>query len=193
MAYPASYELDADTRIANWRPLVHWLLAVPHLFIAYLLGQVGSLVGVISWFVIVFTGALPASLANFQCLVIRYTARTYTYVLWLREPYPAFDFSITPEDPGGDPVKVDLVPALEGRTRLTVGLRLIWLIPAALFAVVLWLAASAVVFVSFFAVLCTGRYPRGMRDFVVKAGRYFVRFSAYCYLLTDEYPPFALD
>ena len=193
MSYPANYELDADAKMANWRPLVHWFLAIPHLVVAYFLSQIGSLLGFISWLVIVFTGALPASLANFQCLVLRYNARTWSYVLWLREPYPPFDFTPSPEDPGGDPVRVDFVPALEDRNRLTVGLRLIWAIPAALFAMVIFLAAAFVVFASFFAVLFTGRWPAGMRDFVVKASRYSVRLSAYWYLLTDEYPPFALE
>jgi hypothetical protein len=31
-----------------------------------------------------------------------------------------------------------------------------------------------------------------MRDFVVKAMRLGVQFNAYAWLLTDEYPPFAL-
>jgi hypothetical protein len=28
---------------------------------------------------------------------------------------------------------------------------------------------------------------------MVRAGRYFTRLTAYAYLLTDEYPPLALD
>ncbi|MGH9177471.1 MAG: DUF4389 domain-containing protein [Acidimicrobiales bacterium] len=193
MSYPATFELNAETKIANWRPLVHWLLAIPHLFIAYLLGQVGQLLAFISWLIIVFTGRLPAGLANFQCLVIRYTTRAYTYALWLREPYPPFDFTPSPEDPGGDPVVVTIAPVLEDRNRLTVGLRLIWIIPVALFGLVLSVAAMAVTFVSFFAVLFTGRYPVGMHSFMVRVGGYYVRLSAYGYLLVDDYPPFALE
>jgi hypothetical protein len=192
-AYPATFDLAGDTRIANWRPLVHWLLAIPHLFIGYVLSQIGGLVGLISWLVIVFTGKLPASLANFQCMVIRYTIRTYSYVLWLREPYPPFEFSTTPEDPGIDPVRMDFTPSYEGRNRLTVGLRLIWAIPIAVFAAVVYIGAMFVGLASFFAVLFTGNYPTGMRDFIVKAMRLSVRVTAYMYLLTDEYPPFSLD
>ncbi len=29
MSYPANLELDADARIDNWRPLVHWLWRSP--------------------------------------------------------------------------------------------------------------------------------------------------------------------
>lgn len=193
MGYPAQLELEADTGIANWRPLVHWLLGIPHMAIAYVLTQVASIVAVISWFAIVFTGALPGGLANFQCLVIRYNARAYSYILWLREPYPPFALDTTPEDPGGDPLRVDLQPALENRDRLTVGLRFIWAIPALLVAMVLSVAVMVVSLVSFFAVLFTGQYPAGMRDFVVRCGRFWVRASAYWYLLTDRYPPLALE
>jgi hypothetical protein len=191
--YPVALELDSDTRIANWRPLVQPILSVPHLVIAQVLGNAASVVALVSWFVILFTGALPPGLASFQCLVIRYNARAVSYALWLREPYPHFDFSTAPVDPGGDPVRVDVMPAYENRNRLTVGLRIFLLIPLALFGFVLSIAVGAVAIASFFAVLFTGRYPVGMRDFMVRCGRYFTRLSAYGYLLTDEYPPLALD
>jgi hypothetical protein len=35
--YPLQLELHADLHITRWRPLVQWLLAVPHLMIAYAL------------------------------------------------------------------------------------------------------------------------------------------------------------
>ena len=193
VAYPATLEVDAGPDIARWRPLVHWLLAIPHLAIAYALSYVGEALAFVSWLVIVFTGALPKGLADFQCLVMRYTARTYSYVGWLREPYPAFEFPAGGPDPGTDPVRVDLQPALTDRNRLTVGLRFIWVIPAAIYAALLGIAVTVAMFVAFFAVLVTGRWPEGLRDFVIRCGRYFVRLTAYVNLLTDEYPPFALE
>jgi hypothetical protein len=188
--YPADVELDAPPEIANWRPLVQWLLDIPHLVVANALGDVASVIAIISWFAIVFTGRLPEGLANFQCLVIRYQARAYSYAFWLREPYPAFVFPMTPGDPGDDPLRVEVRPQLGDRNRLTVGLRFLWLIPIALFLAVVSLAAAVVVFLAFFAVLFTGRWPEGMRRFVVGTTRLWVRVSAYGYLLVDDYPPF---
>jgi hypothetical protein len=191
--YPVDVALDAPLEIANWRPLVQWLLAIPHLVLAGVIGRVGQVVAVISWFAIVFTGRLPQGLADFQCLVIRYQARASTYAFWLYDAYPPFDFTMTPADPGGSPFRVELTAKLEDRNRLTVGLRILWLIPIALFLVVVAIAAVVVAFLGFFAVLFTGRWPEGMRRFLLGVTRLSVRVNAYGSLLLDEYPPFSLD
>lgn len=59
--------------------------------------------------------------------------------------------------------------------------------------VILWLygiAAAVVTFIAFWAILFTGKYPRGMFDFVVGYMRWSARVNAYLYLMRDEYPPF---
>jgi hypothetical protein len=193
VTYPVNLELDAPPDVANWRPLVHWVLVFPHMLIAGVLANVGSVLAFVSWFIILFTGKLPEGIANAQCLILRYEVRAYTYAMWLREPYPPFEFDMTQADPGTDPVRVDLVVTLEDRNRVTVGLRFFWIIPAALFLMVIAFVAWLAMVVAFFAVLFTGRWPEGLRSFVVGAGRVWLRVSAYGYLLVDEYPPFELD
>jgi hypothetical protein len=57
----------------------------------------------------------------------------------------------------------------------------------------LYVAAVVVVIVAWFAILFTGRYPRGMFDFVEGVIRWNNRVVAYALLLvTDQYPPFRL-
>jgi len=55
------------------------------------------------------------------------------------------------------------------------------------------IAACIVLFISFWAILFTGKFPRGMFDFVIGWIRWQSRVNAYMYLLTDEYPPFSGD
>lgn len=69
-----------------------------------------------------------------------------------------------------------------------------WLLAVPHYVVLLGLiiAATAVVVIGFFAVLITGEYPQGLRDFLVGVYRYNLRVQAYVGLLTDQYPPFTL-
>jgi hypothetical protein len=72
VTYPVDAQLEAPLTIARWRPFVHWLLVIPHLFVATILGQVAGLLSVVSWFVIGFTGEQPDGIARFQVMVLRY-------------------------------------------------------------------------------------------------------------------------
>lgn len=193
MEYPATIDVTTPDRVDNWRPLVQWFLAIPHLLIAGALEYVTGAVAVISWFVILFTGRLPAGLANFQVMIYRYTTRAELYAGFLYDTYPPFDFSMTAEEPGGSPVEVSFQPVLEDRNRLTVGLRIIWAIPALLYAIAIIIVGLVCWFLAFFAIVFTGRWPDGLRSWVMKMLRVVTRANAYVLLLTDEYPPFTTD
>jgi hypothetical protein len=66
-------------------------------------------------------------------------------------------------------------------------------IPHYVVLVFLWIAAVVAVLVAWFAILFTGRYPRGIFDFVEGVMRWGQRVVAYAFLLvTDKYPPFRL-
>jgi hypothetical protein len=103
---PVRFEFDAPERVVNWRPLVHWLLAIPHLLIAYVLNVVLEVLWLVSFFTVLFTEQIPEGIFNFQVMVLRYQHRVYSYVWFMRESYPAFEFTMTTEDPGGDPLRL---------------------------------------------------------------------------------------
>ncbi len=78
---------------------------------------------------------------------------------------------------------------VEQRSRLTTFFRLFTAIPAMVLTFFYVLAAEVVVFIAWFALLFTARYPEGMYNFVAGAVRNASRLTAYYSLLTDKYPP----
>jgi hypothetical protein len=66
-------------------------------------------------------------------------------------------------------------------------------IPHYVVLAVLAIAVVVAVVIAWFVILFTGRYPKGLFEFVVGVGRWALRVQAYALLLvTDRYPPFTL-
>ena len=192
--YPITLTFDTPEKIARWRPLVHWLLAIPHFIVLYVLGIVAGVLAFIAWFAGLFTGKISDGLQKPIAMYLRYNARVVTYMLFQREEYPPFAFDGVFADPGDDArVRVDVVPAIEGRNRLTIFFRLFMLIPQLFVLLFVGIAAYVVMIIGFFAVIVLGRWPTGMNDFLIGYLRWNTRVNAYCYLLTDEYPPFSTN
>jgi hypothetical protein len=104
-----------------------------------------------------------------------------------------------PQGQDSYPVQVS-VEYPEHSSRLLAGLsipyflaRLIMLIPAIFVLYFVGIAAIIVVWIAFWAVLFTGRYPPSFHEFVTGYLRWSTRVSAYLYGLTDKYPPFRLS
>ena len=191
-SYPVTVELDAPLEVARWRPLVHWLLVIPHLFLANLLGILRGVLQLLSFFTVLFTKQIPRSFFDLIVMTMRYQWRTTTYMLFMRESYPPFEFEPASEDDGHDPA----VYAVEYPTELKRFMPLVKWFLALPHVFVLFFYGVGVLFAwlaSFFAVLFTGRYPEGIRRYIVDVSRYGNRVFAYVGLLRDEYPSFSLS
>jgi hypothetical protein len=66
------------------------------------------------------------------------------------------------------------------------------LLPHYVVLIFLGIAAFVAVVISWFAVVFTRRYPRGLYDFVVGVHRWGWRVQAYLFLMVDPYPPFTI-
>jgi|SRR5690348_16250676 uncharacterized protein DUF4389/zinc ribbon protein len=75
-------------------------------------------------------------------------------------------------------------------SRLTTFFRLFMLLPHAIVFVFFEIAAGVLVFIAWFAILFTGRFPAGMFGFVERTLRYYARLNAYGALMTDRFPAF---
>ena len=193
-AYPVSFNFDPPEHIARWRPLLTWLLVIPHLFILFFVGLFAAVCVCIGWFAILFTGKLPEGLARFPVLLLRYQTRVTTYTMFLQEEYPPFEYPSEGPDMGDYPhTRVEMAPELEGRNRLTTFFRYFLLIPHYVVLYFIGIAVALVFTVAWFAVIILGRWPEGMRDFVLGYLRWSTRLNGYAFLLVDEYPPFSMS
>ena len=117
----------------------------------------------------------------------RFENRVFAYAFLLRDEYPSTDEE--------QAVRLEL-PYPDARNDLNRWLPIVkWLLAIPHYVVLLFLAIAAFVCVviAWFAILFTGRYPRGLFDFVVSVMRWGNRVQGYAFLLvTDRYPPFSL-
>jgi hypothetical protein len=190
--YPTQLEFHNGYRIARWRPLAQWLLAIPQLAIASALNSLRNVLTLISFFTVLFTGRIPRPIFDAIAMVYRYEWRAVSYALFLHDDYPPFDFTVGADDDRVEPHTTLSIAYPEKLNRWKPLYKWLIAIPHYLVIVVLAVACVVAFFVGFFAVLITGEYPHAFRDFIVNAYRYAIRVQAYVGLLTDEYPPFRL-
>jgi len=137
---------------------------------------------------IVFRQKYPRWWFDWNIAVARFATRVGAYLALLRDEYPSTDeeqavhFEVTYPD-----ASVDL-------NRWLPLVKWFLAIPHYIVICFLSIAAFVIVIVAWFAILFTGRYPRGMFDFVVGVIRWYLRVMSYAFLLTtDDYPPFRLS
>ena len=136
---------------------------------------------------ILFRQRYPRWWFDFVLELTRFGARVGAYMALLTDTYPS-----TVEHQA---VELDIdYPNVE--QDLNRWLPLVkWFLAIPHYIVLLFLAIGAffVVIFAWFAILFTGRYPRGLFDYVVGVARWGLRVNAYAFVLTtDRYPPFSL-
>ena len=137
---------------------------------------------------LVFRQKYPRWWFDWNLELLRFSNRVGTYFALMSDRNPSTD-----EDQW---VRLD-VPYHDASRDLNRWLPLVkWLlaIPHYIVLAFLYLAVVVVVIVSWFAILFTGRYPRGLFEFVEGVVRWQNRVVGYAFILvTDRYPPFSLS
>jgi Domain of unknown function (DUF4389) len=191
VSYPIRVDLEASNKIARWRVFAHFFMAIPHFIINNALQMLFGAVTFIAFFAILFTKKYPEGLFRFAVMAERYNWRVTSFALFMREQYPAFEFPMELEDPGTDPARYSAEYPAE-LSRWLPFVKLILAIPHFFVLIALLIGGMFVMLASFFAVLFTGKYPEGMRSYMVGVTRWYQRVAAYVGLMTDRYPPFSL-
>jgi hypothetical protein len=110
----------------------------------------------------------------------------YAYVLLLRDEYPPFALST-----GQYPLTFD-IEYPEKLSRWLIFVKWLLIIPHLIVILLLGIVYMITLVIAWFAILFTGRYPKGMFDFAVGLLRWGARINAYFLLMRDDYPPFSL-
>lgn len=79
----------------------------------------------------------------------------------------------------------------ERLSRLTTFFRAFMVVPQAIVFSFVSLAAYVIMFLSWWAILFTAKYPSAFFRFITWYLRWDARLTGYSYLLTDKYPPFS--
>jgi hypothetical protein len=187
--YPVNVEADyPQGGIANWRPLVHWLTAIPH-FIALVFVLIAAYIAFIGvWFSILFTRRYPPGLFNFISGAMRWGNRVSGYYYWMTEEYPPFSTDEAPY-----PIRSKFTYPEAGISRWRVFFQGFLAIPHLIVLYFLGIGVYVGSVIAFFAILFTGQYPPAVFNFMVGVLRWQTRVFAYLLLMTEEYPPFSLE
>ena len=193
---PVTFEIDYPERLSRLHLLLKTLFGwfyvlIPHGIILYIYGFLSMVVTLIGFFAILFTGRFPPGLFKFVVGYQRWAARVYAYIIYdMVDSYPPFSNAS-----GSHPVQLEIdYPETLSRGMAVLKLLLGWLyvmIPHGVCLFFYGIAVLVVVFLSWWSVLITGRYPRAFFDFNVGFLRWSARVNAYLLLMRDEYPPFS--
>jgi hypothetical protein len=204
-AYPVEFSVDyPDRELNRLTTAFRLIVAIPILIVAATLGGeganygnqhywawgggAGGLLFLAPLLMIVFRQKYPRWWFDWNLELLRLENRIAAYLALMDDRYPSTD----------ERQSVQLeIPYPDAERDLNRWLPLVkWLlaIPHYIVLFFLWLAVLVSVIIAWFAILFTGRYPRGLFDFVLGVLRWGNRVGAYAFVLvTDEYPPFRLS
>jgi hypothetical protein len=136
---------------------------------------------------ILFRQRYPRWWFDFALELTRFSTRVGAYFVLLTDQYPS-----TVEEQSVH-LQLDYPEVERDLNRWLPLVKWFLVIPHVIVLFFLTIGAFFAVVIAWFAILFTGRYPRGLFDFVVGVARWWLRVQAYASLLiTDRYPPFAL-
>lgn len=212
-AYPARLDIDYPEKLNRATTFFRLILAIPIVIIISLLsasadstltvvsetgeklsqvtrtsGGIAAGLFAATLLMILFRERYPRWWFDFAREFARFGARVGAYLVLLTDEYPS-----TVEEQSVH-LEIDYPDVERDLNRWMPLVKWILVIPHIIVLILLAVVAMFVIFIAWFAILFTGRYPRALFDYVVGVGRWGLRVEAYAMLLvTDRYPPFSLD
>ncbi|MGE3062881.1 MAG: DUF4389 domain-containing protein [bacterium] len=191
--FNVAYPQDLSRGKLLLKTFLGWLyIGIPQGIVLSVLGFIAGIMSFFAWWAILFTGKYPKGMFDFVLNVMKWGYRVTAYMGLMTDVIPPYAFD-SPESP----VKLEVVyPESLSRGKLLLKTFFGWLyvgIPHGIILGVLGTLAELIIFICWWIILFTGKFPEGMFKLVVGCFRWATRVAVYCGLMTDEYPPFSLD
>ena len=191
-SYPARLEVDYPEQLNRLTTLLRVIWIIPVLVILVLLSggeeAIATGLAMATALMIVVRQRYPRWWFDFSRELARFEGRVIAYLALLTDQPPS-----TVEEQSVH-IEIDYPDVEQDLNRWLPLVKWLLAIPHFIALLVLGVLAIVAVVIAWFAILITGRYPRGLFDFVVGVLRWALRVQAYAFLLvTDRYPPFRLS
>lgn len=189
--YPIRLEIDYPDRSLNrTTSALRAFTALPILVIVTLInwGRSSGLLTLPVALMLLFRRRYPRWWFDWHLELARFEARSVAYALLLDDRYPST------EDEQGVHLAIDYPDAGRDLNRWLPLVKWVLVIPHVVVLAGLLVGVLGATVAAWFAILFTGRYPRGLFTYVVGVLRWCSRVQGYAFtLVTDRYPPFRLS
>jgi len=165
-------------------------IGLPHFFILFFVSIWSGILKIVAFFAVLFTAKYPKYMFEFHAGVMRWGLRLMARLYNLSDGYPAFGIK------GKDENTTFEVENPEKLSRLLLIVRLLfgWLYVGIPHYFVLFfrsIATGVLMFLAWWVVLFTGKYPASFHSFNTGTIRWSMRIGLYMGFMTDKYPPFS--
>ena len=203
-SYPATLQINYPEESDRLTTLFRLILAIPIVIVLALLVSSGDndpgaaervhylgapgIIFLPTLLLILFRQKYPRWWFDWNLEFIRFSTRIGSYLLLLRDEYPSTD------EEQAVHIEIRYPDVAQNLNRWLPLVKWFLVLPHLVVLAILWVAVVINTVLTWFIILITGNYPRGLFDFVVGVMRWSLRVSVYAFILsTDEYPPFSLQ
>ena len=197
--YPVTLEFTGPERLSRLSTFFRLILMVPLLIFAailggsftsfsFLAGAGGGLISfilLVHWITVLVRGRPVGWAWGTIVGMQRFILRSMSYFFLLTDRYPPFE--------GDWYMQYDVEKPARIRRRQLFFWKTIASMPHFIVLSMLWFGVAVCEVFGWFAVIFTGKFPRGMRNFVIDWMRWYARVGAYWMSLRDEFPPYSLS
>lgn len=167
-------------------------ILLPHGFLLFFVSIWGAILQFVAFWIVLFTGKYPKSMFEFQTGLLRWNLRLSARTYNVADGYPSFGVGGTDEYTTLEVEYPERISRALVLVRLFFGFFYVY-IPHFFILFFRGIFVMFLVFISWWIVLFTAKYPAEFHNWIVGQLRWNTRISLYMSFMTDKYPAFTGD